>query len=70
LQDFLTITLSIVIEALPFVILGIIISSLIRRFLPPAKLTKIFTAQPILAIFVLSALYFLMHICAVMGNVL
>ena len=42
LQDFLTITLSIIIEALPFLILGIIISALIRRFISTAKLAKIY----------------------------
>lgn len=47
LQDFLTLTLSVVVEATPFLILGIITSSLIRRFLPPSRLLKILPKQPI-----------------------
>ena len=36
LQDFLTLTLSVIVEAVPFLILGTIISALIRCFLPVA----------------------------------
>ena len=68
LQDFLTITLSIVIEALPFVILGIIISSLIRRFLPPAKLTKILPRNPFWRRFTLSLAGLALPVCEC-GNV-
>jgi uncharacterized protein len=68
LQDFLTITLSIVIEALPFVILGIIISSLIRRFLPPAKLTKILPRNPFWRRFALSLAGLALPVCEC-GNV-
>ena len=68
LQDFLTITLSIIIEALPFVILGIIISSLIRRFLPPAKLTKILPRNPFWRRFTLSLAGLALPVCEC-GNV-
>ncbi|MCD1275878.1 MAG: permease [Candidatus Nanogingivalaceae bacterium] len=63
LQDFLTITLSIIIEALPFLILGIIISALIRRFLSTAKLAKILPNNPFLRRFILSISGLALPVC-------
>ena len=63
LQDFLTITLSIIIEALPFLILGIIISALIRRLLSTAKLAKILPNNPFLRRFILSISGLALPVC-------
>ena len=68
LQDFLTLTLSIIIEATPFLILGIITSSLIRRFLPPARLVKLLPKQAILRRFLLSIVGMALPVCEC-GNV-
>lgn len=40
LSDFLTLTLSIIIEASPFLVLGVIIATLIRRFVSPHALLR------------------------------
>lgn len=68
LQDFLTLTLSIIVEATPFLILGIIISGLIRRFLPPARLVKLLPKQAVLRRLTLSMIGMALPVCEC-GNV-
>ena len=68
LQDFLTLTLSVVVEATPFLILGIITSSLIRRFLPPSRLLKILPKQPIVRRILISISGMALPVCEC-GNV-
>lgn len=68
LQDFLTLTLSVIVEATPFLILGIIVSGLIRRFLPPERLVKVLPKQPLARRFVLSIVGMALPVCEC-GNV-
>ena len=68
LQDFLTLTLSVIVEAVPFLILGTIISALIRRFLPPEKLVKILPKNALLRRLVLSIAGLALPVCEC-GNV-
>lgn len=46
LQDFITLTLSVIVEAVPFLILGIIISALIRYFLSSKDVFKMLPKTP------------------------
>lgn len=68
LQDFLTLTLSVVVEATPFLILGVIVSALIRKFLPSDKLLKILPKNAFLRRIVLSMLGIALPVCEC-GNV-
>ena len=68
LQDFLTLTLSVIVEAVPFLILGTIISALIRRFLPPEKLVKILPKNTLFRRLVLSIAGLALPVCEC-GNV-
>ena len=48
LQDFITLTLSIVVEALPFVILGALVSVIIRLFATTQRLIQLLPKRPLL----------------------
>jgi len=48
LQDFITLTLSIVVEALPFVILGALVSAVIRLFATTQRLIRLLPKRPVL----------------------
>lgn len=63
LQDGLTIFFGIIIEALPFVILGVIVSILIQRFVTPARLKKFLPRSPLLAFPVVSLLGMVFPVC-------
>lgn len=67
-QDFLTLTLSVIVEATPFLILGIVASALIRRFLPPDRLVKILPGRPFLRRLTLSITGMALPVCEC-GNV-
>jgi uncharacterized protein len=68
LQDFLTLSLSVVIEALPFVLLGILLSVLVQVWLPEKWVYKLLPKQPVLRRFMLSFLGMFLPVCEC-GNV-
>lgn len=67
-QDFFTLSISVVIESLPFVFLGILVSILVQVWLPPDVLFRWLPARPVLRRMVLSLLGMLMPVCEC-GNV-
>ena len=67
-QDFFTLSISVVIESLPFVFLGILVSILVQVWLPPNVLFRWLPARPVLRRMVLSLLGMLMPVCEC-GNV-
>src|SRR5919112_3520579 len=48
LQDFTTLALSIVVEALPFVILGALVSVIVRLFAPTERILRLLPKRPLL----------------------
>ena len=68
LQDFLTLALSIVVEALPFVVLGALVSALIRLFGPTQRLLQLLPKRPMLRRLSISLLGSFMPVCEC-GNV-
>lgn len=68
LQDLLTITLGVIVEALPFVVLGVLISVLIQVFLPAHVLLDRLPKNPILRRIAISFLGVLLPVCEC-GNV-
>lgn len=67
-QDFLTLTLGIIVEALPFVILGVAISALIQAALPTDKLIKKLPKNKFCRRLIVSFLGIAMPVCEC-GNV-
>ena len=67
-QDFLTLSISVIIESLPFVFLGIALSAVVQHWLPPALLFRILPRRPVLRRAVLSLLGVLLPVCEC-GNV-
>lgn len=67
-QDLLTLALSIVVEALPFVILGALVSAVIRVFGPSQRLIQLLPKRPLLRRLSISLLGTLMPVCEC-GNV-
>lgn len=67
-QDFLTLTCSVIVEATPFLIIGIIVSALIRRFLPPDRLLKILPKHTLIRRILLSLVGIALPVCEC-GNV-
>lgn len=63
LQDFITLTLSIVVEALPFVILGALVSVVIRLFAPTQRLIQLLPKRPVLRRLSVSMLGTFMPVC-------
>lgn len=68
LQDLLTITLGILVEALPFVVLGVLVSVLIQVFVPAHVLLKRLPRHPVPRRLALSFLGVLLPVCEC-GNV-
>jgi uncharacterized membrane protein YraQ (UPF0718 family) len=68
LQDFVTLTLSVVVEALPFVILGALVSVLIRLFATTQRLMRLLPKRPLLRRLSISFLGSFMPVCEC-GNV-
>ncbi|MDO4780936.1 MAG: permease [Candidatus Saccharibacteria bacterium] len=68
LQDFLTLMYSVIIEALPFVVLGVVIAVVVRLWLPPEFLLRRLPKQPLLRRATLSVLGVLLPVCEC-GNV-
>src|SRR5919107_5179671 len=48
LQDFTTLALSIVVEALPFLILGALVSVIVRLFAPTERILRLLPKRPLL----------------------
>jgi uncharacterized membrane protein YraQ (UPF0718 family) len=67
-QDFLTLGFSVVLEALPFVILGVFLSSVFQVFIPVDRVFAILPKNPFLRRIVLSFVGFLLPVCEC-GNV-
>lgn len=67
-RDFFTLSISVVIESLPFVFLGIVVSVLVQVWLPPDVLYRRLPANPAPRRLVLSFLGMLMPVCEC-GNV-
>src|SRR5918912_193631 len=63
LQDFTTLTLSVVIEALPFVILGALVSTAIRLFVSTERLIRLLPKRPLLKRLSISLLGTFMPVC-------
>ncbi len=63
LQDFITLTLSIVVEALPFVILGALVSVVIRLFAPTERLIRLLPKRPLPRLLSISVLGTFMPVC-------
>ena len=68
LQDFITLTLSVIVEAVPFLILGIIISALIRYFLSSKDIFKMLPKNTFLRRIALSMIGLILPVCEC-GNV-
>ena len=68
LQDFVTLALSILVEALPFVVLGALVSALIRVFGPTQRLIQLLPKRPLLRRLSISLLGTFMPVCEC-GNV-
>lgn len=66
--DVMTLTLSILVEALPFVVLGVLISVLIQVYLPTEKLLHKLPKNPFLRRLIISCFGFLLPVCEC-GNV-
>jgi uncharacterized membrane protein YraQ (UPF0718 family) len=67
-RDFFTLSISVIIESLPFVFLGILVSILVQVWLPPDFLFRRLPVRPVLRRMVLSLLGMLMPVCEC-GNV-
>jgi uncharacterized membrane protein YraQ (UPF0718 family) len=63
LQDFITLTLSVIIEALPFVILGALVSTAIRLFVSTERLIRLLPKRPLLKRLSISLLGTFMPVC-------
>lgn len=67
-QDLLTLSISVIIESLPFVILGIVLSILVRVWIPDAWILRILPRNPILRRAAISFLGMFLPVCEC-GNV-
>ncbi|WP_320538085.1 permease [Pseudarthrobacter sp. IC2-21] len=67
-RDFFTLAISVIIESLPFVFLGILVSILVQVWLPPDFMFRWLPSNPVLRRMVLSLLGMLMPVCEC-GNV-
>ena len=68
LRDFLTLSISVVVESLPFVILGILFSALVQVWLPPGLLLRLLPRRGVLRRASVSGLGVVMPVCEC-GNV-
>jgi uncharacterized membrane protein YraQ (UPF0718 family) len=68
LQDFVTLTISVIVESMPFVLLGIVLSIVVQVWLPQAFFTSWLPRQPLLRRAVISFLGMFLPVCEC-GNV-
>jgi uncharacterized membrane protein YraQ (UPF0718 family) len=67
-QDFLTLTISVIIESLPFVVLGVLLSIAVQVWVPDDLFMRILPRNPLARRFAISALGVLLPVCEC-GNV-
>jgi uncharacterized membrane protein YraQ (UPF0718 family) len=67
-RDFLTLSISVVVESIPFVFLGIILSIVVQIWLPESLMQRVLPARPVLRRAVMSLLGVLLPVCEC-GNV-
>src|ERR1700759_738540 len=67
-QDFLTLTISVIIESLPFVILGILLSIVVQVWIPDTLFLRVLPKNRMLRRVVISLLGVLLPVCEC-GNV-
>lgn len=67
-QDFLTLTISVIIESLPFVILGVVLSIAVQVWIPDTVFMRVLPKTPILRRLAVSVLGVLLPVCEC-GNV-
>ena len=67
-QDFVTLTISVIVESMPFVLLGIVLSIVVQVWLPQAFFTSWLPRQPLLRRAVISFLGMFLPVCEC-GNV-
>ena len=67
-QDFVTLTISVIVESMPFVLLGIVLSIIVQVWLPQAFFTSWLPRQPLLRRAVISFLGMFLPVCEC-GNV-
>jgi len=67
-QDFITLAISVVIESLPFVILGIVLSIVVQVWLPAGAIVRVLPSNPFLRRIVISFIGMLLPVCEC-GNV-
>jgi uncharacterized protein len=63
LQDLITLALSIVVEALPFVILGALVSVIVRLFAPTQRILQLLPKRPLLRRLSISLFGMFMPVC-------
>src|SRR5215203_5129774 len=63
LQDLITLALSIVVEALPFVILGALVSVIVRFFAPTQRILRLLPKRPLLRRLSISLFGAFMPVC-------
>ena len=68
LQDLLTLAISVIIESLPFVVLGIVLSIVVQVWLPDRWIARVIPRNPVLRRFVISLLGVFLPVCEC-GNV-
>jgi uncharacterized membrane protein YraQ (UPF0718 family) len=67
-QDLLTLSISVIIESLPFVILGVVLSIAVQVWIPDRWITRVLPANPFLRRLVISFIGILLPVCEC-GNV-
>lgn len=68
LQDLLTLSISVIVESLPFVILGVLLSILVQVWIPDSWIMRVLPSQPVLRRSVISLLGIFLPVCEC-GNV-
>jgi uncharacterized membrane protein YraQ (UPF0718 family) len=68
LQDFVTLGISVVVESMPFVVLGIVLSIVVEVWVPPGVLERILPARPVPRRAMISLIGMLFPVCEC-GNV-
>ncbi|MFB2585561.1 permease [Herbiconiux liukaitaii] len=68
LQDFLTLSISVIVESLPFVVLGIVLSIVVQHWLPPTLIVRVLPRNGVLRRVCISFIGMLLPVCEC-GNV-
>ncbi len=62
-QDFLTLTISVIIESLPFVVLGVLLSIAVQVWIPDTVFMRVLPKNPVLRRLAVSVLGVLLPVC-------